>query len=84
MATSEWLLIALGSTVALSAAFVVGLVLAGRWTEARAVVLFIPRSTFPIARQLDDAILVVLALRICSRRPGRTSCASTGVAPNSR
>jgi uncharacterized membrane protein YkvA (DUF1232 family) len=34
--------IALGSVLALYAAFVVGLVLAGRWTAARAIVLFIP------------------------------------------
>ena len=37
------LLIALGSTLALYAAFVAGLALAGRWTDARAVVLFIPQ-----------------------------------------
>ena len=101
------LLIALGSALALYAAFVAGLALAGRWTDARAVVLFIPHCLvlfqalardrrvparrrlllagllaylvmpfdlvpdfIPVAGQLDDAILVVLALRGLLRAAG--------------
>jgi uncharacterized membrane protein YkvA (DUF1232 family) len=103
----SWFLIAAGATVVLYGAFVVGLVLAGRGADARAlagfvpdcVVLFhrliadprVPRRSklllgamlaylampfdlvpdfIPVAGQLDDLLVVVLALRGVLRAGG--------------
>lgn len=50
----SWLLIAAGTTVALYAAFVVGLVLAGRGADARAMAGFVPDCVVLFRRLIAD------------------------------
>ena len=65
----DWLVVAIAATVALYAAFVVGLLIAGRRTEARALAGFIPDCLILLKRLLADPrvprrrklILVLLA-----------------------
>ena len=108
MPTSQWLLLSLAITAMVYAAFVVGLVIAGRRSDAAAVARFIPDCIvlfrrllgdprvprrrklllvaligylampfdlvpdfIPVAGQLDDAILVAIALRTVLRGSGQ-------------
>jgi uncharacterized membrane protein YkvA (DUF1232 family) len=74
MTTLTWLLVVLGGTVALYAAAVGALVVAGRRTDARALAGFIPDCLVLVRRLLGDprvprsgkALLVALGLYLAS------------------
>jgi uncharacterized membrane protein YkvA (DUF1232 family) len=107
MTTGQWAIVGFGVTLAIYLAFVLGLLIAGRRGDARAVAGFIPDCLvlfrrliadgrvsgwrkaaivlligylampidlvpdfIPVAGQLDDAIIVVLVLRIVLRSGG--------------
>jgi uncharacterized membrane protein YkvA (DUF1232 family) len=108
METWQWVLLGVAVVIAVYAVFVVGLLFAGRRTDARALATFVPDCLrlfygllrdhrvsgwrklilaglvgylampfdlvpdfLPVVGQLDDAIIVALALRVILRGGGR-------------